>query len=148
MVEQILSIKQVIAEKSDFPIKKISNCTDIASYMMKEIGSLTQENLVLLCLDTKNFVTSYSVVNIGTLNQSVAHPRDIFQRALLSNAARIVLLHNHPSNNCMPSINDIDFTRRIEECSAIMAIELLDHIIVGTSNYYSFREEKRLKLVS
>ena len=121
---------------------------DIANRMMKEIGDLTQENLVLLCLDTKNCINSYSVVHIGTLNQSIAHPRDIFQRAFLSNAARILLVHNHPSNNCVPSADDIDFTERIEECGRIVGIELLDHIIVGTSNYYSFREEQRLKLVS
>lgn len=148
MVEQILSIKQVVAEKTDFPIKKISNVMAIASHMMKEIGDSTQENLVLLCMDTKNVITSYSVVHIGSLNQSIAHPRDIFQRAVLSNAARIMLVHNHPSNNCTPSKNDIGFTERIEECGKIMGIELLDHIIVGTSNYYSFREEERLKLVS
>lgn len=113
MVKQIIGIKQVVTERDDFPIKRVTNSVGIAYRFMDEIGNLTQENLVLLCLNSQNEVLSYSTISIGTLNKSIAHPRDIFQRAILSNSARIILLHNHPSNNCEPSTEDIHLTERV-----------------------------------
>lgn len=144
MVKQIIGIKQVVTERDDFPIKRVTNSVGLAYRFMDEIGNLTQENLVLLCLNSQNEVLSYSTISIGTLNKSIAHPRDIFQRAILSNSARIILLHNHPSNNCEPSTEDIHLTERVSEAGEILGIALLDHIIVGRNTYYSFREENVL----
>ncbi|NBK08603.1 DNA repair protein [Enterococcus asini] len=76
---------------------------------------------------------------------SIAHPREIFREAVRTSAARVVLGHNHPSGNPLPSQNDLEFTERVRECGAMMGIELLDHIIVGETKYFSLREEKYLK---
>jgi len=94
-VYEIVKIKQECRVYEEFPPLKITSSYSIAKWLQDEIGYDTQENLVLLCLDTKNNINSYSIVHKGTLNYTTCHPRDIFQRALLSNACRILIAHNH-----------------------------------------------------
>jgi DNA repair protein RadC len=78
-------------------------------------------------------------VSVGSLNQSIVHPRELFKTALLSSAAAIILVHNHPSGDPTPSREDIEITRRLKEAGEILGVKLLDHIIVGSS-YLSFTE--------
>lgn len=141
--EEIMTLKQVKRKRKSKNIPdQVNSSMTLAKWMSKLIGSECQEHLLVVCLNTKNQITSYATVSIGSLNQSIAHPRDILQRALLSNAARIVLIHNHPSGNPAPSINDDSFTMRIKEACTIIGIDLLDHIIVtDTDKYYSYKEE-------
>ena len=75
-----------------------------------------------------------------TLNIALVHPREVFKSAILSNAAGIILLHNHPSGECTPSESDIKTTKQLVECGNLMQIPVKDHVIVGGGNYYSFRE--------
>ncbi|GAB7306666.1 RadC family protein [Enterococcus gallinarum] len=143
-VYEIVKVKQEINVKENFAPLKLTSSYSIASWLQVEIGMDTQENLVLLCLDTKNNVTCYSIVHRGTINQSIVHPRDIFQRAILSNATRILLAHNHPSGNPTPSEADNIVTKRIEQAGELMGIPLLDHIIVGYDEYFSYKENSML----
>jgi len=138
-VVEIVRLKQVVCD-STLEIQKITSSFGIAQWLMDEIGNETQEVLMLLCLNTKNEVNSLSVVHRGTINQSIAHPRDIFQRAILSNATRICIAHNHPSGNPQPSEADKLFTERIKEAGDLLGISLLDHLVVTSNRYYSFRE--------
>lgn len=94
------------------------------------------ELTVLLTLDTKKQITGIFEVSRGTLNSSIVHPRDIFKRALLQNAANIIMVHNHPSGDPMPSKDDIEVTRRIEEAGKLLGIQLIDHIIIGDEIRY------------
>ena len=142
-VVQIVRLKQVVCE-STLEMQKITSSFGIAQWLMDEIGNETQGVLMLLCLNTKNEVNSLSVVHRGTINQSIAHPRDIFQRAILSNATRIFIAHNHPSGNPQPSENDYLFTEKIKQAGELLGIELLDHLVVTSNSYYSFREEGKL----
>lgn len=144
--EEIMTLKQVKRKRQNRNIPdKITSSFSLAQWMAKLIGNESQEHLVVVCLNTKNQINSYATVSVGSLNQSIAHPRDILQRALLSNSARIALLHNHPSGNPIPSENDDNFTERMNDACALIGIDLLDHIIVTDSNsYYSYREEKRV----
>lgn len=144
--EEIMTLKQVKRKRKNKHIPdKIESSLGLAQWMSKMIGNETREHLVVVCLNTKNQINCYSTVAIGSLNQSIAHPRDILQRALLSNSARITILHNHPSGNPTPSINDDNFTERMSDACSLIGIDLLDHIIVtDTDKYYSYREEKRL----
>ena len=80
----------------------------------------------------------------GTVNYSLVHPREIFKEAYLLSASYIVCIHNHPSGNASPSGNDIDITKRIKEIENMHGIGLLDHIIIGDNNYYSFFEDDNL----
>lgn len=72
---------------------------------------------------------------------TIAHPREVFHYAVRYSAARLVLAHNHPSGNVLPSKQDMRLTRRIQECGEMMGIEVLDHLIIGSKQYFSLREE-------
>lgn len=141
--EEIMTLKQIKRKRKNKKIpSKVTSSFALAQWLSDLIGNESQEHLLVICLDTKNQTNSYETVSIGSLNQSIAHPRDILQRALLSNAARIVVAHNHPSSNPTPSENDNDFTSRMNKACTLLGIDLLDHIIVtDTDKYYSFREE-------
>lgn len=78
---------------------------------------------------------------MGTVNRSVVHPREVFKYAYLSSAAGIVCMHNHPSGDVAPSKDDIMFTKALVEVGRLQNIPVLDHIIIGEDNYYSFSEQ-------
>ena len=100
----------------------------------------TKEMFVTLHLDGKNRILCMDQVSIGSLNQSIVHPREVFKTACLSNAAAIILVHQHPTGDPAPSSEDIAITRRLKEAGEIMGIKVLDHIIVGDGEYMSFVE--------
>jgi DNA repair protein radc len=99
----------------------------------------TKEHFIALHLDGKNRVVCIDIVSIGSLNQSIVHPRELFKTALLSSAAAVILLHNHPTGDPTPSTEDITITRRLTDAGEMIGIKVLDHIIIGDS-YYSFSE--------
>ncbi len=99
------------------------------------------ESFYMFTLDTKNKVTGIFEVSRGTLNASIVHPRDVFQRAIMQNANSIILMHNHPSGDPAPSKEDVNITNRLVEAGNILGIRVLDHIVVGDEeNYISFKE--------
>ena len=99
----------------------------------------TREYFLVLHCDGKNRIIAVDVSSIGSLNQSIVHPREIYKTALLSSAAAIILVHNHPTGDPTPSTEDMTITRRITEAGELLGIRVLDHIIIG-DNYYSFAE--------
>lgn len=105
------------------------------SFLMQE----TKENFITLHLDGKNRIIAMDTVSIGSLNQSIVHPREVFKTALLSSAAAIILVHQHPTGDSSPSSEDIAITRRLKEAGEIMGVKVLDHIIIGDT-YLSFVE--------
>lgn len=122
-------------------IGRITSSYDIAQQLIAEQRDLQQEHLVALYLNTKNEIIQRKLLFVGSLNQSIAHPREIFRNAVRCSAARVLLTHNHPSGNPQPSENDLAFTKRVIECGELMGIELLDHIVTGDNRYISLREE-------
>jgi len=102
------------------------------------------EVFAILCLSTKHRVIAYHEVSRGTLDATLVHPREVFKAALLSNAASIILTHNHPSGDPTPSPDDHQLTRRLVDAGRLIGVEVLDHIIVGDGRYFSFREGGRL----
>lgn len=103
----------------------------------------TKEHFITLHLDGKNRILCIDRVSVGSLNQSIVHPREVFKSAVYSSAAAIILVHNHPSLDPSPSREDIEITRRLKECGELLGIKLLDHIIVGDT-YVSFSERGTL----
>ena len=91
----------------------------------------TKEWFLSLHLDGKNRIVCIDIISIGSLNQSIVHPRETFKTALLSSAAAIILVHNHPSGDPTPSHEDLSITRRLREAGEILGVKVLDHIIVG-----------------
>jgi len=130
-----------IQQSTQMKLGKVSSSYQIAQNLMYELQDFQQEHLVCLYLNTKNEVIKQETVFKGSLNQSVAHPREIFRSAVKYSAARLILAHNHPSGNPTPSESDIHFTQRMQECGKMMGIEVLDHIIIGEQVYISMREE-------
>lgn len=104
------------------------------------LGRETKEYFYALHLDGKNRICCVDEVSVGSLNQSIVHPREVFKTALLSSAAAIILLHNHPSGDPTPSREDVEITRRLKETGEIIGVRVLDHIIIGDS-YMSFVEK-------
>ena len=104
---------------------------DVADLFWKHLPDPDRENFCVLMLDTKNHVTGLMVVSVGDLSSAVVHPREVFKAALLGNAASVILMHNHPSGDPMPSAEDIVVTRRLHEAGELLGVPVLDHIIVG-----------------
>lgn len=136
----VVSIKMIRESSVLYNIRRISKPKDIVDLGKKFLDELDREELIVACLNTKNEVNSVNVVSIGSLNNSVVHPREVFKAAILSNAASIVIIHNHPSGDATPSNEDKEITLRIKESGIILGIKLLNHIIIGNDVYYSFKE--------
>lgn len=101
----------------------------------------TDEHFVMLCLNTKNRIIGAFEVCVGTIDASLINIRGIMQRALLCNASRIMVAHNHPSGDSSPSREDKKSTMKIKDACNLMGISLLDHIIIGEDEYFSFKAE-------
>ncbi len=99
-----------------------------------------REELHIVCLDTKNQVIQTHQVSVGTLDASLVHPREVFRPAIKDAAASIIVVHNHPSGDPTPSQADLDVTRRLEDAGKTLGIDLLDHIVLGTTQEVSIRE--------
>jgi DNA repair protein RadC len=96
--------------------------------------------VISLMLNTRLRVLGHYLVSIGSMNESIVHPRDVFRAAVAIGAFSVVLMHNHPSGDPSPSSADRCMTKRIKEAGEILRIGLLDHVIVGASGrYFSFR---------
>lgn len=117
-----------------------SHPASVAEYFMEEMRHREQENLKMLILNTKNVLIKDVDVSKGTVNASLATPRELFIEALRYRGAGILLIHNHPSGDPEPSREDCMFTKRVEEAGKLMGIPLLDHIIIGDSSYVSLKE--------
>lgn len=124
---------------------KLNNSSLIFNYFKNLFINETQENFYALYLNTKMELISYKLLFKGTINTSVVHPREIFRHAFLESAYSVIVIHNHPSNNTTPSNEDTELTNKLFEIGNIMSIPLLDHIIIGKDNYYSFYENMHKK---
>ncbi|MFD0897903.1 RadC family protein [Loigolactobacillus binensis] len=118
----------------------IASSQQIGELMAKRFAGCRQEHLLAIYLDTKNQIIKEQELFRGTLNASVAHPREIFAYGLQLAAARFILVHNHPSGQTEPSNYDLKFTQRVASCGELLGIECLDHLIVGHKQYSSLKE--------
>jgi len=116
---------------------------DAAHYLMPRYGSFQVERCGAMLLDQKQRLIRTTVVSTGTLDSTIAHPRDVFRVAVAGSAASVVVFHNHPSGDPTPSPKDRLLTRRLDLAGEVMGIELADHIILGDGKYFSFKEESK-----
>lgn len=124
---------------------RISSPEDVVSYYNVQLKYQQKECLIIVILDSKNRIISEEIISVGTLNSSIADPREIFLAALRKNGASVILLHNHPSGDPMPSREDILTTERIAKAGCLLGIPLSDHIILGQNSYISLKAEGYLK---
>jgi len=126
------------------PRPAIHNPDDVVAILRDEFLKADREKLICLMLNAKNVVIGMNLVSMGSLTASISHPREIFKAAILSNAAAIILSHGHPSGDPSPSQDDIQLTDRISKAGDILGIKLLDHVIIGELDSYSFKSAGRL----
>jgi len=123
---------------------KITSPSDIVNYFSAELSALNVEKFIVVLLNTKNEIINWEIISIGSLNASIVHPREVFNRAIKRSASSILVIHNHPSGHVDPSREDISITERLSEVGKIVGIPLVDHIIIGKGRHYSFKEENLL----
>lgn len=138
----IVSIKMVRESSILYGGRRINSPAEGAELGRRFLEDLDRERLMLCCLNCKNEPISVSTISIGSLNASIVHPREVFKVAILSNAASIILYHNHPSGDDTPSQEDISITKRLVEAGKIIGISLIDHIIIGKESSYCSLKEK------
>lgn len=127
-----------LAKRDGEPIK---SARDVFEYASQRLTTNQQENFMILLLDSKNRIVKDEVISIGTLNASIIHPREVFKSAIRESANSIILVHNHPSGDPEPSIEDEQITEKLFEAGEILNIKVLDHVIIGKDKFWSFKEK-------
>lgn len=118
--------------------RKIKETNDLYKLFSSKMERYTQEHLLAIFLNSKNEIITFSTIFIGSANRSIVHPRDIYKEAIKYSAVKLAIIHNHPSGDSTPSKEDILFTRRLINAGKLLQIPLIDHLIIGKKNYYSF----------
>src|ERR671930_407635 len=154
VARELLDKYKSFAELSRCSIKELSEIKGIGSakaleliykLLGDEMRMLRIESLRVVLLDTRYRLMRVESVSVGSMNESIAHPREIFRPALTYSAYAVVVVHNHPSGDASPSQADHNLTRRLAEAAELLQIKLLDHIIIGApaegrAGYFSFKE--------
>ncbi len=130
-------------EVNDTNLPVISDAKDAVA-QLSDMRDLKKEHFVVLYLNAKNQMVHKETISMGTLNENLVHPREVFEPALKYSAAQIIVAHNHPSGDPKPSEDDLELTKRLTEAGKMMGIEVMDHVIVSKNSYFSFKEEKIL----
>lgn len=134
-----------LIDKASVPSGLIIRNADDVIPALYYIAGEPQENFVLITLNGSGQIIKRRTITIGTLNQTLVHPREVFAPAIEDRAATIIIAHNHPSGSPTPSLEDIRFTKRIQEASNIIGIDLVDHIIITPKlEKYSFKENNQM----
>ncbi len=118
----------------------ITSPADAARLVQYEMSALEQEELRVLLLDTRNRVQKISTVYRGSLNSSQVRVGEVFKEAIRSNAAAIIVVHNHPSGDPSPSPEDVAITRAIREAGKLLDVKVLDHLVIGRGRFVSLKE--------
>lgn len=120
--------------------KKITSANDVYAEL-QDYKNKQQEYFLAIYLDGANYIVDKKIITIGTLNQSLVHPREVFSYAIEKRCASIIVAHNHPSNTLQASNEDINITKRLQESAKILGIGLLDHVVFTKDGFYSLKEE-------
>lgn len=142
---QILVISELNkrCSQSKNPVKNITCAKDVFDYFYEKIKNKKQEIFHVLILNSKNSVVGEELISKGTLEAALIDPREIFKFAIKNSASRIIIVHNHPSGDSEPSKEDIETTKRLTDSGELLGIKVLDHVIIGKDNYWSWRENLR-----
>lgn len=119
----------------------VTNSVAVKNFCRCQIGSLESEVFGVLFLDVKNRLINFSKLFNGTVDQYTVYPREIAKEALLCNASRVIVTHNHPTGDVQPSTGDVNITKELRESLSLFEIDLLDHIVVSQVDALSFSEQ-------
>lgn len=125
---------------------KITHPMDVYSAVeaVKNLKKMDREVMLAILLNTKNRINGMHLVSIGTIDVTLCAPSEVFKAALLTNSTSVILVHNHPSGDPEPSLEDKEVARRLKEAGNLLGIKLLDFIIIGDNDYFSFKKEDLL----
>ncbi len=130
--------KEILAKE------KITTPEDVFQIFRFRFLSEHREHFALVLLNTKNHLLRIELISIGSLDSTVVHPREVFQKAIRASSSAIILVHNHPSGHPKPSHDDIQLTERLADAGELLGIKVLDHVIIGGEQFFSFSREKLL----
>ncbi len=126
--------------QSKKPVKKITCAEDVFNYFNERLKDKKEEYFYILTLNTKNHITGEYLISKGVLDSAIIHPREIFKPAIKNSAFKIILVHNHPSGDPNPSQEDLDITKQIIAVGKHIDIKVLDHVIIGRDELWSWVE--------
>ena len=135
--------KRMAAEKNGSNIS--FRCSEeVANYYIPLLKDLKNEQFRLVMLNIKNRIIREVMISQGSLTSSIVHPREVLKIAIKASAASVIFLHNHPSGDPEPSIDDIEITNRLCKSCSIIGINVLDHLIIAENGYFSFKQKNML----
>ena len=146
-IKAALEIGKRLLREPNSPKKKIHNALDLVNYYGPCMRDLKKEKFKVIMLDVKNKIIKDIDISVGSLTESIVHPREVLKEIIKESAASVIFLHNHPSGESNPSKNDLDITERLADSCELVGVKVLDHIILGDDNYFSFAQEGLLKKV-
>ena len=133
----------VIEGQNEYKPLQFSNSTEVYC-AFKKLRESDKEKFYSILLDTKNKVIGVEMVSQGSVDFSPVHPREVYKSALLSSASSVIFIHSHPSGDSEPSVSDREITKQLEDAGELLGIKVLDHVIIGRGEYYSFADKGEL----
>jgi len=127
--------RRVSTQTPSYKSKELADPEKVFKFMRSRIKDYKKERLYVISLNTRSWTVSE--VSVGTLDSSMAHPREAFSEAIKSNASSVIFVHNHPSGNTEPSEEDTELTKRLVKAGELLGIEVLDHVIITTNDFRS-----------
>ena len=124
--------------------EKLNRPDKVAEFAMQLLDGADKEHLLVISISAKCQPLAFEIVSIGSVDSAFVVPREVFKHAIVNNAAGILLVHNHPSGDCKPSEDDLCITERIGKAGDLLGIQVLDYVIIGEGNFYSFREQRKI----
>jgi len=146
-IKAALEIGKRLLRETNSPKKKIHNALDLVNYYGPCMRDLKKEKFKVIMLDVKNKIIKDIDISVGSLTESIVHPRETLKEIIKESAASVIFLHNHPSGESNPSKNDLDITERLAGACELVGVKVLDHIILGEDNHFSFAQEGLLKKI-
>ena len=132
--------RRLSTQAPPYKSKELTDPKKVYQLIKSKLKNYHKEHFYIIPIDSRNW--SIAEVSIGSLNASIVHPREVFAEAIKNKAASVIFAHNHPSGDTEPSGEDLAITKRLAEAGKILGIEVVDHIIVGKSKYFSFKEQR------
>jgi DNA repair protein RadC len=139
--EAVLELARRVLSSPPPRSEPVRSAADVYERYRYLLADSPVEVFLVVLLDVKHRLSQDACVSVGILNGSLIHPREVFATAVAKRAASIVLVHNHPSGDPFPSPEDREVTQRLRSAGEIVGIPVLDHVIIGSCSFYSFREE-------
>lgn len=138
---QILTISELQKRinQSKKPINKITCAEDVFNYFHERLKDKKEEHFYLLMLNSQNYIIGEQLITKGILDTSIVHPREVFKPAIKNSAAKIILIHNHPSGNPEPSEEDREITEKLKKSGEELGIKVLDHVIIGKESFWNYK---------